>query len=292
MLLADGSDRRMIFARITAVCLLIAAVCGCETKRYQRESIDALKRELRWQEDQIYQLQDAIVQYQMALEHCHTKGGAGSRSSDDGDRRDPDRDGNGGRVDADLGEPSLPEVELGPPDDSGGGLPPLDSAVPKAADDDMSSSDVVDVRLHALLTGGLDRDGVPGDEGIQVVLEPLDANGQVLPAPAEVAVALMDHTLPPGEQRLAYWAFPADEAGEHRRSGGISRGLQFDLLWGKERYPANRELDVYARYTTSDGRALTAQHKVRVRLPEDVAHWKKSDRGVRSASAESPLTRQ
>ena len=287
------------------LCVCVSAV-GCNSKRQQRQSIDALHKELRWQEDQIYQLQDAIEQYQEALENCR----AGQRSSHTPNtptpRRDPIED-NGNDI-----VPELPRVELGEPDENGGGLPPIDGvpapgepmdhdapprinpteSEPKPVD--MSSADVKEIRVHRILTGGLDRDGRPGDEGVQVVIEPLDVEGKVVPTSGDIAIALMDHTLPEGNQRLAFWTIEAKDAEKQLRRGGISDGLQFELMWGSDRYPVHRDLDLYVRYTTSDGRHLDARRKVRIRLPEDVAHWKKLERlpdvGRRQPKSIRPVT--
>lgn len=282
--------------RVAALCAIIA-LAGCTTKRQQGQSIDALHKELRWQEDQIYQLQDAIEQYQEALAHCRA-GGKPTSSTPSAPSSTPTR------TDDDLpsGIPELPRVELGDPDDESS-LPPIQGVpsiedttpddVPPRSDEptpaDTTSTQVHAVRLQTLLTGGIDRDGLAGDEGIQVVVEPLDTNGKVVATAGQIAIALMDHTLPGGEQRLAFWTYDAQEASKTARRGGLSDGLSFDLMWGSDRYPTHRELDVYVRFTTSDGRHLDTRGKVRVRLPEDVADWKKTER-LPSADERTPNT--
>ncbi|MCG8586340.1 MAG: hypothetical protein MI757_16655 [Pirellulales bacterium] len=292
----DRKPSRRISQALVLLCAAIVSL-GCTSKRQQRQSIDALHKELRWQEDQIYQLQDAIEQYQEALANCRAGAKTTSDSTPSTPTQAPERSDN----DLPMGVPGLPRVELGEPDDDGGlppieGVPSLDdapssdsSSSDRSTPAESSSFDVREVRLHTVLTGGIDRDGLPGDEGIQVVIEPLDADGKVVAATGEIAIALMDHTLPAGKQRLAFWTFDADKAASESRSGGLSKGLSFDLLWGSNRYPAHRELDVYVRYTTSDGRQLDTRGKVRVRLPEDVADWKKTER-FPTADHKTPAT--
>jgi hypothetical protein len=274
---------RIAFA--LCACALVATT-GCFTKQRQRQSIDALQKEMRWQEDQIYQLQDAIEQYQDALAHCRA-GGKPDTNSSRSTSPTPDRTSD----DIPSGVPELPRVELGEPDNESGlppiqGVPSFDNTTPKSdspTDDrlkplDTSSSQVREIRLHTVLTGGIDRDGLPGDEGIQVMIEPLNAQGNVVSVSGAVAIAMMDHTLPAGDQRLAFWTFDAEKSADKIQRGGLSDGLLFDLMWGGQRYPSHRVLDVYVRYTTSDGRHLDTRGKVRVRLPEDVAAWKQPDR--------------
>jgi hypothetical protein len=279
--------------RAAALACALVATSGCVSKQDQQRSLDELHKELRWQEDQIYQLQDAIEEYQQALANCR----AGQRPAADSQRetsRAPARP----RVEDDRPSsvPDLPDVELGEPDDADS-APPVDNSAPDdppSLDDEprplkMSSAHVEQIRLHTVLTGGIDRDGLPGDEGIQVVVEPMDAKGHVVPVTGAVAIALMDHTLPTGDQRLAFWTFDAARAAKKVRRGGLSDGLLFDLMWGGQRYPTHRELDVYVRYTTTDGRQLDARGKVKVRLPEDVAAWKKPE-PLPPATARQPST--
>lgn len=167
MKLGPGKSARLIqsatlvIAR-TVVLLLVATSVGCRNNAAQR---DAYIRELRMQEDQIYELQDYMNEYQQLL--CEQrKENARLRAQLAGDKRPPESaddrdetDDNGRSLldrprlerrgpgdteelpDIDFGEPTMPEVDLGEPV-PGGELEELPGAEPDNADalDDLSQA--------------------------------------------------------------------------------------------------------------------------------------------------------
>ncbi len=139
------------------------------------------------------------------------------------------------------------------------------------------SREVTQLVLNRQLTGGLDTDGLPGDEGIVVVLEPRDAEGRWLEAPAEVTVVLLDPALEGEAARVARWDFTAAETiGRFCETGG-GRGIELTMRWSAGT-PQHSDLLLYARYTTSDGRELQVDAPIRVALPgERSAGWVPSE---------------
>jgi hypothetical protein len=121
------------------------------------------------------------------------------------------------------------------------------------------------LELNPQLTGGFDADGRPGDEGISVVVLPLDESGQPLDAPADMVVAVHDPAQPAGATLLARWDLPAAETAAAGHDLGPSVGRELDMVWPNSP-PAHQELRLFVRYTTSDGRQLEAQRTIRVQL--------------------------
>jgi hypothetical protein len=74
----------------------------------------------------------------------------------------------------------LPEFEM-----------PADEELP-AGDKTASDDTVTQITLNRKLTGGHNADGQPGDDGLMVVVEPLDAKGDLLEIPGEVSVVVLD----------------------------------------------------------------------------------------------------
>jgi hypothetical protein len=116
------------------------------------------------------------------------------------------------------------------------------------------------------VTGGLDTDGKPGDEGVRVVLVPKDRYDDVVKRAGAVEIELFDLALPESGRRLGRWTFTPDQAGREWVSGFGAGSYSFELTWPEGRQPQNRDLTVVARFTTLDGRVLTAQRAVRVQL--------------------------
>ncbi len=131
------------------------------------------------------------------------------------------------------------------------------AGVSRAGDD---SSRVARVLINRALTGGIDVDGRPGDEGLLVVVEPRDERDRYLAAPAEITVVVLD---PARDSRIARWEYTIAETAELFHDSTFGRGIQLEMGWPKEG-PKNRDLHVFVRYTTADGRKLDVDQAIRV----------------------------
>ncbi len=122
------------------------------------------------------------------------------------------------------------------------------------------------ISLHRVMTAGWDRDASPGDEGLSVLLEPRDAHGRVLAAPAPVVVVLVDPALPGDQARVARWDLSAADLLSTYRDTPLAEGFYLLLPW-PDGPPLHDRLEVFVRYTTDDGRRLEARQPVHVAMP-------------------------
>lgn len=125
------------------------------------------------------------------------------------------------------------------------------------------------VSFNKLLTSGVDKDGRPGHELLNVVLAPHDADGELVKLPGTVELAVIDPSQPDQQQTLGRWQFDAEQCREHWYRGFIGSGYQFELPW--QTPPQHRELVLHARFTTTDGREFTAQQLLEVEPPANAA---------------------
>ena len=102
-----------------------------------------------------------------------------------------------------------------------------------------------------------------GDKGLLVVVEPRDFGGNIVNAPGDISVALLDPALSGEQARLARWDFAAVETQGMIRTGS-QPGIHLRLPWTAT--PAHDRLKVYVRYTTRDGRKLQAERLISVAL--------------------------
>ena len=116
------------------------------------------------------------------------------------------------------------------------------------------------------LTGGLDRDGQPGDEGILVAVEPRDDAGRLIETAGAMSIVLLDPAEQGEQARVARWNYRADEIPGHFHNTPFGRGLQFELPWPGEP-PKNRDLQLFVRFTTIEGQKITADTKIDVPAP-------------------------
>lgn len=113
-------------------------------------------------------------------------------------------------------------------------------------------------------TGGLDDDGVPGDEALQVVVEPRDADGHPIKAPGAIHVEALEITSEGLKVPLSSWDLTPDQVRRTWRAGLFGTGYNLVLNWKTQ--PTNEKLRVVVRFTLLDGRTFEADKDVTIRL--------------------------
>lgn len=117
--------------------------------------------------------------------------------------------------------------------------------------------------LNRQLTGGWNPDGRHGDEGLFVAFEPRDAANKLVKAVGDVSIVALDPAQTGAGARVGRWDFTTDEAAAMFRQGLMARGLQFELPWPSSP-PKNRDLRLFVRLTTPDGRKVETDSRIRI----------------------------
>lgn len=121
-----------------------------------------------------------------------------------------------------------------------------------------------------------------GDDALQVVVEPRDADGRAVTAAAgSLQISVLE--IAPGgrKSRLCSWDVSAEQLRRSWRKGLMSTGYYLVLPW-KNR-PTSDKVRVVVDLTTADGRVLEADKDVTVRSPSP------SKRKAAPAEPETPL---
>jgi hypothetical protein len=113
-------------------------------------------------------------------------------------------------------------------------------------------------------TGGYDGDGQPGDEALQVVVEPRDADNHTVKAPGTVIVTALEVTSEGIKKPLCTWQVSAEELRRSWKSGLLSTGYFLMLPW--KTWPTVEKLRVVVQFTLADGRPFEADRDVTVKL--------------------------
>ena len=110
-------------------------------------------------------------------------------------------------------------------------------------------------------TGGLAADGRPGNQMLKVILEPLDAEGDVVKRAGslELEVLELGGAVP---TPLARWAWPAEEFAKTWLSGVGLYGYVLKLEWPSGRPPAGERVLLRARFTTLSGEVLETEKEL------------------------------
>ncbi len=113
-------------------------------------------------------------------------------------------------------------------------------------------------------TGGRDSDATGGDDSLQVVVEPRDADNQVIKVPGTLTVEALE-IAPSGVKRsLSSWHISEDELRRSYRSGLLTTGYVLVLPW--KIFPSTDKLRVVAQLRTADSRLFEADKDVTIRV--------------------------
>jgi hypothetical protein len=113
-------------------------------------------------------------------------------------------------------------------------------------------------------TGGRNEDGCPGDEALEIHLQPNDSEGQPVRVAGIARVEAIEISPEGLKHPLSAWDVPADELKRSWRSGLLSTGYVLVLPW--KQWPSTERVRVVAQLQLADGRVFEADKDVRVRV--------------------------
>jgi len=113
-------------------------------------------------------------------------------------------------------------------------------------------------------TGGVDEDGILGDEGLMVVVLPRDGDGSAVKVPARVQIAAWEVNAAGIKTQIGNWEIPAEKVRPTWRQGFVSTGYFVGVPW--QTFPSTEKVRVAVRLTTLDGRTFEADKDFFVRV--------------------------
>ena len=144
---------------------------------------------------------------------------------------------------------------------------------------------VTEVKINRDATRGHDVDGIPGDEGIDLLIQPKTADGSVEFLAGELTVSVIDPSQTAALQRIGLWKFLPEETELFFANDELgNQGILLHLPWDQST-PINSRLIVHVRFIAPDGRILKTSSELRVTPPTEnysvddplVAGWTKRD---------------
>ena len=152
---------------------------------------------------------------------------------------------------------------------------------------------ITHVVINPLLSKGKNIDGLYGDDGISLVIEPRNADDRYVPSPGPLTISLIDPEEAGEEQRIGLWKLTAEEV-EPRvyHQGDKSHGIQLTLPW-QNHAPRNRKLLVFVRYETPDGEQLENSSEINVLLPQaGISSWQSRETPIMQVDYQEPVDPQ
>lgn len=112
---------------------------------------------------------------------------------------------------------------------------------------------------------GRNYDGEPGDDGIAVLIQPRDAQGQVILEPAAISVVVVDAAIRGPGARIARWDLQPEEVRSYLVRRDQLSGFLLELPWPNQP-PEHEDLKVFVRYYVPNGDYLESQGDVHISL--------------------------
>ena len=113
-------------------------------------------------------------------------------------------------------------------------------------------------------TTGIDNDNIPGDEALQVWLEPRDSEDHAIKAPGCLRVTVQEINSQGQKVELSSWDVDSEKLRQSWKQGLLSVGYQVTFKWQVP--PRSEDIRVIAKLTLPDGRTYETDKDIKVRL--------------------------
>ena len=114
-------------------------------------------------------------------------------------------------------------------------------------------------------TGGVDLDGQTGEEALQVIIEPKDAESHVVKVPGNVLIQVIEISTEGLKTPLSTWQVSNDELSKSWRNGLLTTGYALTMQW--KLWPNSDKLRVIVHFKLDDGRLFEAEKDFTLKLP-------------------------
>lgn len=142
----------------------------------------------------------------------------------------------------------------------------LEPSIEKAKSNDVTDKRIIEIGFHPTLCRGHNFDQNPGDDGVYLVMTPLNAEGQTVNETAKLTVVVEDEAIQENKGRIIARQYSPSELKEMLTPIGTSQGFHLSIPWENAK-PASNQVIVYAKYEFEDGRSLVNHRIVQLRTP-------------------------
>lgn len=119
------------------------------------------------------------------------------------------------------------------------------------------------------LSGGYENDGQPGDDGVAVYLQPIDADGDVLKVAGDIRIQLYDLAADVQNNLIGEYLIPVDQIGKLWHGKLMTHHFSIKCPWpgAAPKHPEITIRATFVDYLTE--RVVSAQSTCQVKLPPD-----------------------
>jgi hypothetical protein len=113
-------------------------------------------------------------------------------------------------------------------------------------------------------TGGVDNDSLPGDEALQVILEPRETDDHIIKAPGTLYVLAVEINPQGLKTPFSSWTVSPEQLRRSWKQGLLSTGYSLILPW--KNFPLTENVRVVGRFVSADNRVYETDKDIKVRL--------------------------
>ena len=156
-----------------------------------------------------------------------------------------------------------------------------DSGRPEAGE----SASVKSIRINNQWSRGENLDGIPGDEGLALLVQPIDGLGNVVSSAGFMTVRVVESNSTSLSRQIGMWQFsPKEMQAFIVNEEFIEQGILLHLPWNNM-VPTSSRINVFVRFTTGNQRNLDASTQISIEPPPSnyspddplVAEWIEND---------------
>ncbi len=145
--------------------------------------------------------------------------------------------------------------------------------------------EITEIAIHRATTRGRDVDEIPGDDGVDLLVQPLTADGHVELQAGELTISVIDKAETPDRQRIGLWKFVPEETKLFFANDELdNRGILLHLPWDQST-PVNEDLELHVRFVSNEGPPLETSGTLRIHPPArgysakapEVVKWTRED---------------
>lgn len=139
------------------------------------------------------------------------------------------------------------------------------------AKQDTTPEKVIEIGFHPSMCRGHNFDSTPGDDGLYLVITPLNEAGKVVNESGVLTIVVEEDghnsdgaNNPNSQARIAAWELSPEQLKETLEPIGTAQGFHLSLPWSENK-PEGQIVTVYLRFKTEDGRTFVSRRNILLR---------------------------
>ena len=179
----------------------------------------------------------------------------------------------------------VPAIEGSDGGNDGGDAGESTSILNRQYDVSQADNGIRAVQINSRQTQGKDLDGVPGHEGITLLVQPINRQGQVVSQNGQMTVQLIERDRLASSRQIGRWDFTPEEIQSFRvRDGLPDQGILLHLPWSAI-LPTQKEVSLMVNFVSSGNQRFTSRMQIPIQPPakrytlddELIANWIEND---------------